>query len=362
MKNNELITKEFNGENVGFRLGENGQSEVRINEVAKFCGWVKTASSGNEVVRWSRVNGFLKELSCPQVVTGDFIPEYIMYPLIGKAKNEQATQFMLWVGKVLTEIRQNGAFISKDITEDQEDKLDKYSTTRKIKATFLKCNMENIENEYKDCMVYNKNKDGVYKNNIQKNIISSLEDRKLKLTENGKGSFALVISECIGNIKKKQLETNNKSRGQIIRYLNVEVIGLKEEIKELNPPIEEYTCFNIHPISENYMYQPVSHFQTREPIMARTDTYNTWIKNFPRESAIPKEELNVDWNKPVKVFIKVNCLERFDTTNFIKATNDMIINRVYDEDDKIVVDTKITRNEIVDSYGDGKIYICLKNV
>ena len=45
-----------------------------------------------------------------EVATGDFIPEYIMYPLIGKANNEKATQFMLWVGKVIAEIRQTGSY------------------------------------------------------------------------------------------------------------------------------------------------------------------------------------------------------------------------------------------------------------
>jgi len=45
------------------------------------------------------VNEFLDELEFSQeVAKGDFIREYIMYALIGKAKNEKATKFMLWVG------------------------------------------------------------------------------------------------------------------------------------------------------------------------------------------------------------------------------------------------------------------------
>jgi hypothetical protein len=72
---------------VGFRINKGtGQGEVRTNEIAIFCGGTKTANSGNEVIRWSRVNDFLEELSCPQVGTGDFISEYIMYLLIGKVK------------------------------------------------------------------------------------------------------------------------------------------------------------------------------------------------------------------------------------------------------------------------------------
>lgn len=124
MNNLTNITEEFEGQKVGFRINKTtGQSEVRINEIAKFCGWTRVASSGNESVRWERVNYFLEELSCPQVGTGDFIPEYIMYPLIGKAKNERATQFMLWVGKVLTEIRTNGGYISNNATPKQVENL-----------------------------------------------------------------------------------------------------------------------------------------------------------------------------------------------------------------------------------------------
>ena len=57
---------------------------------------------------------------------GDFIPEYIMYALIGKAKNEKATQFMLWVGQVLTEIRATGKYDNKEHEimqiEDEEER------------------------------------------------------------------------------------------------------------------------------------------------------------------------------------------------------------------------------------------------
>jgi len=37
--------------------------------------------------------------------------------------------------------------------------------------------------------------------------------------------------------------------------------------------------------------------------------YNTWIKRFPRDEALHKEKLNIKWDKPVKIFIKVDCLE-----------------------------------------------------
>jgi len=173
-----VLTKVYEEQEVAFRE-TNGQSEVRIDEVAKFCGWTEIAKSGNECIKWARVNKHLFDLGAStQVATGDFIPEYIMYPLIGKAKNDRATQFMLWVGKVLVEIRQNGAYISSNITEEQEAKLDKYSTNKKMRNTFKTCNIEAIENEYRECMTYHKNKDGKEKNSIQNIIIGALGNSK----------------------------------------------------------------------------------------------------------------------------------------------------------------------------------------
>ena len=54
---NKLTVRKFNGTNVGFRINQTtGESEVRIDEVAKFCGWTEIAKSGNECIKWKRVN------------------------------------------------------------------------------------------------------------------------------------------------------------------------------------------------------------------------------------------------------------------------------------------------------------------
>ena len=109
---NNLIKTKYNNEEVVFKV-ENGVSYVRINEVAKFCGWTEIAKSGNTCIKWTRVREKLKVLGIDNVVDGDFIPENIMYPLIGMAdmtKNTKARDFMLWVGQVLTEIRSTGKY------------------------------------------------------------------------------------------------------------------------------------------------------------------------------------------------------------------------------------------------------------
>lgn len=122
--NNELIKTNYNGEEIIFKI-EDGVSYVRIDEVAKFCGWTQI-KNGKEYVRWETVNKFLEELNSQQVGKGDFVPEYIMYALIGKANSDSSTKFMLWVGKVLTEIRTTGKYdtIEHEIMkiEDEEER------------------------------------------------------------------------------------------------------------------------------------------------------------------------------------------------------------------------------------------------
>ena len=108
-----IITREYKGIGVHFEIIDN-ESYVSIEDVARFCGWTKIANSGNEVVNWTRVREKLNNLGVVQgCTTGDYIPENIMYPLIGMAdlsKNTKARNFMLWVGKVIAEIRQTGSY------------------------------------------------------------------------------------------------------------------------------------------------------------------------------------------------------------------------------------------------------------
>ena len=107
----ELITREYKGIGVHFEL-INGESYVSVEDVAKFCGWTQIKGD-KEYIRYERINEKLSFLSFPNVGENDFIPENIMYTLIGMAdlnKNPKARDFMLWVGKVIAEIRQTGSY------------------------------------------------------------------------------------------------------------------------------------------------------------------------------------------------------------------------------------------------------------
>ena len=110
------------------------------------------------------------------------------------------------------------------------------------------------------------------------------------------------------------------------------------------------------------MYETVVSDYTGKNIMVKTNTYNNWIRNFPSHQLLNKEDLNIDWNVPIVVFLKYDCLDRFDLQNFTKSILDQVITRDYLEDDKIVDKVILERNKTVKSYGEGRIYICIKNV
>jgi len=55
-------------------------------------------------------------------------------------------------------------------------------------------------------------------------------------------------------------------------------------------------------------------------------------------------------------------MEKFDVQNFTKSIVDQVITRELGEDDNIIDKIIVERNNIVSSYKDGKIYVCIRNI
>lgn len=92
---------------------KNGTVYLKLETVARGLGFTRIAASGNEVIRWERVNGYLEEFGVPSCGHGDFIPENIFYRLAMKAKSETAEQFQAFVAdEVLPSIRKRGAYLT----------------------------------------------------------------------------------------------------------------------------------------------------------------------------------------------------------------------------------------------------------
>ncbi|MFC2422739.1 MAG: phage antirepressor [Fusobacterium polymorphum] len=124
---NEIVTIK----NVRGYIDEKGTAWLNLEDVARGLGFTTVATSGNEIVRWARVKGYLKEIAFPTSGENDFIPENIFYKLCMKAKNEVARKFQDRVcDEILPSIRKYGMYATDELL-DNPDLIIKMATRLK---------------------------------------------------------------------------------------------------------------------------------------------------------------------------------------------------------------------------------------
>ena len=108
---------------------KDGVAYLHIEDVARGLGFTTVATSGNECVRWNRVDGYLSDLNfLPQVAESGnphdyYIPENIFYRLCMKAKNEVAEKFQAKVAdEIIPSIRKTGSY---SVNQQQEHAIPK---------------------------------------------------------------------------------------------------------------------------------------------------------------------------------------------------------------------------------------------
>lgn len=104
----------------GLKVKEvNGQVMFDAETAAIGLGISFVAKSGNDAVRWERVNKYLSIATSGNAVKrGDFITEPQFYKLAIKANNETAEKFQDWVtSDVLPSVRKHGAYMTNQTIE-----------------------------------------------------------------------------------------------------------------------------------------------------------------------------------------------------------------------------------------------------
>lgn len=363
MKELQLLTEKFEGQNITFRLTEN-TSEVMIDDVARFCGWTREKNN-KQYIMWDRVNEYLAELHFPQKCgKKDFIPEYVMYALIGKAKNEKATKFMLWVGQVLTQLRQKGVVILENATKEAINFEEKFGTYR-IRKTFL--NSTNITEDYKLFTELSKQEWKAKRLNnadrvkLSKLIVKGLEQRLNRDKSKLRASEMLAMQELLTDINKDIIKLENKKHGGLKTGQKKTITKLKQQLENIETKYvvrdSEFVTLDVHGFSNNYMYSYI------EGKCVKSNAYKNWIKYFPYHQ-IPASDYweDVDFTKPVELFINYTVKKDVDIANLDKSFIDMIFNRVYEIDDNIVQAVHRQGVATVDNFEDGKIAFYIRNI
>lgn len=98
---------------------KDGIAYLKLETIARGLGFTRIAASGNEVVRWERVEGYLKELGVPTCGHDDYIPENVFYRLAMKAKNEAAEKFQAKVAdEIIPSIRKHGIYATDKVIDN----------------------------------------------------------------------------------------------------------------------------------------------------------------------------------------------------------------------------------------------------
>lgn len=103
----------------GYMDNQTATAYLNAEDVARGLGFTTVAKSGNEVVRWARVNTYLHEFGFSQdVAKYDFLPENMVYRLGFKASNGVAQKFQaVLADEVLPTIRRHGAYMTEEALE-----------------------------------------------------------------------------------------------------------------------------------------------------------------------------------------------------------------------------------------------------
>lgn len=108
------------------RIEHDGAIYLNVEDVARGLGFVelnKFSTSGENYIRWSTVNDYLRQFNFSQLVEkGTYIPENIFYRLAMKAKNEVAEGFQIWISdEVIPKIRKQGYYVRPDIKPAEDN-------------------------------------------------------------------------------------------------------------------------------------------------------------------------------------------------------------------------------------------------
>ena len=371
-KSNELMVfgKVFEETDVEI-ISVNGEFLFELYSTAIALGQIKI--SKNKVYpRYERIKANLSNAQISTIVHNgqQYLTEEMLYDFMLEAGTNKCRTFRKWVtSEVLPELRQHGMYVLDNATEEQ-----KMFNYKMIKSTFENCSIEKLEQLYKECISYYKDNKVRLPMKKSQNYRSdkkiSTSDTRLRVMRDIKS----IIDKRSAEYEKNKQFALSSVCDDVVKLIMEDISGLRQRISggekasktkiinEINPSLDRYAVINCHGMSENYLYEAIIDENTLQQKMVKTEAYKIWINKFPADDLKCKYDMDVDWDKPIVVYLKFDCMEKFDVQNLSKSAIDQIITRCYGENDNIVAKIVSERNSFVNSYEDGKIYVFVKNV
>ncbi|EDP10935.1 ORF6C domain-containing protein [Amedibacillus dolichus] len=207
---NKLSTFRNDELNLKIRAMENedGSISVNLEDAARGLGFTTVATSGNVVVRWNRVNQYLKEFNVPTCGRDDFIPEPIFYLLAMKANNDTAKKFQIWVATdVLPQVRRTGGYRLPQTPEEKIRLLLEANQSANTKIEKVEERVSNLE----DNRFLNPNEYGYLNTQVSSRIREVKDVHQMQLNRRQNSELFKAIGRDIKTI------TNVRCRSQI-RY------------------------------------------------------------------------------------------------------------------------------------------------
>jgi len=208
---------------------KDGVAYLNLEDVARGLGFTRTAESGNEVVRWERVNGYLNDLGVPTSGYDEFIPENIFYRLAMKAKNETAEKFQAIVAdEILPSIRKTGTYsIQKPVSalealaqtvaalQEQEKRLSQIETTQLAIKEAVISQPDNWREDIR---------------NKLNSIVQALGENKFK--EVRSESYKLLEQRAGVNLRARLINKQARMFNEGVSKSNVDKVGKIDIIEE----------------------------------------------------------------------------------------------------------------------------------
>lgn len=365
----------FEGNTIECIFDENNEPMFELYSLGMALGYTVTNGIGKIYPNKKRIETIVKNaeiIGCLQSVN-TYLNESEVYDFMLEAHTDSCKKFKKWLSnEILPQLRQTGVVIMDNATDEAIDFEKKFGIYR-IRKTFTTTkDIKKDYDEFNDLLPNQKinNKTKIKLNNI---LRDTLENRLAYNILNLKPSEMLFIRETISEVQDTITKLSNKKNGGQKAALTRKVNDAKKEaeeakklvqqqqqdlleLKEKYDPTKFWTTVNCHPFSVNSMYKD-NHI---------TDAYDRWINNFPKDKLHSKEEYeriaNVNFNKPIVIYLKYKNLPKFDTDNLSKSFIDYIFNRYFLIDDKIVKGKIEYTQEHCDKYNDGQIRFTLRNM